>query len=529
MEKHNFENGSGNEEEENVQNSVSDVRISELKRRVDADLEEKLYTPIFNILDEYAREVNIGTDELAKAPKLSSIAHIRSALTSVQRLDLFEVPASPEEPKTSSTDQPLILPDDVQPDLARHLTTLQLRNQMQETLQQGNDTFLVDVIMGDGNWIFRNEADENNYIPEQPLTTNPVDDKNEASDDDTFLSSSSNVSSVSSTTQSSLQSSSSSSSSQAGIRTPKSLLIPEQELNSPCSDITSICEQDPLLLALHHPLPTAPSSTSSCSSDKSTASRGTPSRSWDKAGDVSSSSSSDATQPNAKGTGRSPSPSSSSSSSSSSSEEEEDSSESSRSPSPEPIVAKASPTLATTSKITTSRRKGRSPSHSSESTFDTKYKRSAYVRKRSKLINQAIAGGAKIIECGLISKEAFEKVVTVPRKTKPKTHSRTQPRNTSNQPVQPKGLFQCSECTQTCVTRYNLKRHVKNVHNRKVYKCKLCPGRYLEMRSLREHFAYHLKNPRKYICDFCKAVFVVRQRRNNHAKSCSRNPDNMPK
>ena len=78
----------------------------------------------------------------------------------------------------------------------------------------------------------------------------------------------------------------------------------------------------------------------------------------------------------------------------------------------------------------------------------------------------------------------------------------------------------CPHCDKKFVEPYAVKKHIELKHNRKNYKCKMCPRTFQSKQSLDYHnLTKHTEGPPpSHTCEVCEKTFQTKVRLNNHIK-----------
>ena len=92
-----------------------------------------------------------------------------------------------------------------------------------------------------------------------------------------------------------------------------------------------------------------------------------------------------------------------------------------------------------------------------------------------------------------------------------------------NEPMKPENenkSFKCSRCDKTFTTSFNMKKHIKTIHEgQRNYKCDSCGKSYKESGSLNFHIKTIHEGQRKYKCDSCEQPFNKLDSLKSHIKS----------
>ena len=91
-----------------------------------------------------------------------------------------------------------------------------------------------------------------------------------------------------------------------------------------------------------------------------------------------------------------------------------------------------------------------------------------------------------------------------------------------NEPMKPENenkSFKCSRCDKTFTTSFNMKKHIKTIHEgQRNYKCDSCGKSYKESGSLNFHIKTIHEGQRKYKCDSCEQPFNKLDSLKSHIK-----------
>merc|ERR1719462_336980 len=73
-------------------------------------------------------------------------------------------------------------------------------------------------------------------------------------------------------------------------------------------------------------------------------------------------------------------------------------------------------------------------------------------------------------------------------------------------------FYPCSFCDQTFTSKYNMQRHVKNVHGEKKskHKCTLCEATFNQKSNIKRHMAVVHDGVKPFECQFCDSSFGVK-------------------
>ena len=73
-------------------------------------------------------------------------------------------------------------------------------------------------------------------------------------------------------------------------------------------------------------------------------------------------------------------------------------------------------------------------------------------------------------------------------------------------------FYPCASCEQTFTSKYNMQRHVKNVHGEKKpkHKCTLCDATFNQKGNIKRHMAVVHDGVKPFECQYCGFCFGVK-------------------